>query len=53
MSIRVSHSHIKNTSSVKEYSYAENKNFPTRQYMEDSSSYSYNVDFIAQDSFPE
>lgn len=36
MSIRVSHSHIKNTSSVKEYSYSENKNFPTRQYMEDS-----------------
>ena len=50
MDPRVSELHITNSKCVKEYAYCEDKNFPTRKNMEDSTPQT-NSDYIAEDDF--
>ena len=50
MEPRVAEVHVTKAKSVEEYAYFEDKNFPTRKTMEDSTS-KHNLDYIAVDDF--
>lgn len=51
MELRESQKHVTNASCVSEFGYFEDKNYPTRQAMEDRIKYSLKLEYVIEDKF--